>query len=76
MQLCAKGINYAAPGCDTSDNDLLVIAIFSTHLRRICFRINNANGNFGLAGTKMFSSSPDTNFPRFTEAAYPILPLR
>ena len=25
MQLCAKGNNYAAQDCDTSDSDLLII---------------------------------------------------
>ena len=25
-QLCAKGNNYAAPDCDTSDSDLVVVA--------------------------------------------------
>ena len=34
MQLCAKGNNYAAPDCDTSDNNLVLLTGKKVQMKR------------------------------------------
>ena len=65
-QLCAKGNNYAAPDCDISDSDLLVITFSTVHV--------DVHKTF-VAENGFFVSTPSLNYFETTDDNMTVSPV-